>query len=149
MNLRRLSAALLGSLVAGAALFAQAPQPGNQTVTPKREARAEKRAERMDLQGGWRGRGRQHRAEPGVVEPLRGERAERQQKRIAQGVASGQLTPKETARLERQEARIDKDIAKAEADGKITKREAGKIEREQNRESRRIKRQKHDAQTRK
>lgn len=111
MNLRRLSAALIGSLVAGASLFAQAPQPGTQTATPKR--------------------------------------AERQQKRIAQGVASGQLTPKETARLERQEARIDKDIARAEADGKITRQEAGKIEREQNRESRRIKRQKHDAQTRK
>ena len=118
MNLRRLSAALLGSLVAGASLFAQAPQPGTQTVTPKREARVEKRAEK-------------------------------QQKRIAQGVASGSLTPKETARLERQEGKINKDIAKAEADGKITKQEAGKIEREQNRESRRIKRQKHDAQERK
>jgi predicted transglutaminase-like cysteine proteinase len=75
------------------------------------------------------------------------QRATNQQKRIAQGVASGQLTPRETARLERQEARVNKDITKAEADGKISKKEAGKIQREQNRESRRIKRQKHDAQT--
>lgn len=73
-------------------------------------------------------------------------RAERQQKRIAQGVASGQLTPKETARLEKKEAKVDKDIAKAEADGKITKKEATKIEKEQTHTSKRIRRQKHDAQ---
>lgn len=72
-----------------------------------------------------------------------------QQKRIAQGVANGQLTPKETARLERQEGKVDRDITKAEADGKITKKEADRIHHEQNRESRRIKRGKHDAQTRK
>ena len=42
-------------------------------------------------------------------------RANRQQKRIAQGVASGQLTPKETQNLEKREAKINKDIAKAEA----------------------------------
>lgn len=74
-------------------------------------------------------------------------RAERQQQRIANGVASGALTPKETARLERQEAKVSKDIVKAEADGKITKKEATKIQKEQNRESRRIHKQKHDAQT--
>lgn len=73
-------------------------------------------------------------------------RAARQQKRIAAGVASGQLTPRETARLQRQEAKVDRDIAKAEADGKITKKEAGKLNREQNRTSRHIRRQKHDAQ---
>lgn len=76
-------------------------------------------------------------------------RADRQQKRIGQGVASGQLTPKETIRLERQEAKIDRHIARAEADGKVTKGEAARINREQNRESRRIRRQKHDGQTRK
>lgn len=76
-------------------------------------------------------------------------RADHQQKRIAQGVASGQLTPKETARLEHQEAKVNQDIAKAKADGKVTRKEAGKIQHEQNRESRRIRRQKHDAQTQK
>ena len=62
---------------------------------------------------------------------------------------SGSLTPRETARLEHQEAKVNKDIAKAEADGKVTKKEAAKIEKEQNKESRRIHRQKHDAQKRK
>lgn len=75
-------------------------------------------------------------------------RADRQQKRIGQGVASGQLTPKETIRLERRQARIDRHIDKAEADGKVTKKEAAVINREQNRENRRIRRQKHDGQTR-
>lgn len=118
MNPRRFSAAIFGSLLVGASLFAQAPAPGTQTTTPRKEQHAEKRADR-------------------------------QQKRIAQGVASGSLTPKETIRLERQEARVDRHIAKAEADGTVTKKEAVKIQREQNRESRRIHRQKTDAQTRK
>ena len=37
-------------------------------------------------------------------------REQRQQERIAQGVQSGQLTPAETARLERKEARIQREI---------------------------------------
>src|SRR5262249_59502434 len=37
-------------------------------------------------------------------------RENRQQERIGQGVESGQLTPGETARLERQEQRIDNQI---------------------------------------
>ncbi len=47
MNARRLTAVLFGALLAGASLFAQAPQPGTQTVTPKREQRMEKRAEKQ------------------------------------------------------------------------------------------------------
>jgi len=65
-----------------------------------------------------------------------------------QGVASRQLPPKETIRLERRQARVDRHIDKAEADGKVTKKEATVINREQNRESRRIRRQKHDGQAR-
>ena len=70
-----------------------------------------------------------------------------QQKRIEQGEKSGQLTPKEAGRLERQEGRVDKAEAKADANGKVSKQEARHINRMQNRESRRIHRQKHDAQT--
>ena len=70
-----------------------------------------------------------------------------QQKRILQGEKSGQLTPKEAGRLERQEGRIDKAEGKAAADGHVSKQEARHINRMQNRESRRIHRQKHDAQT--
>jgi hypothetical protein len=112
MNLRRTSAAILGSLLLGASLFAQAPAPT--TVTPKREAHMDKRADR-------------------------------QQQRIAKGVASGQLTAKETAKVERKEAKIDRDMAKAKADGVITKQEARKIQKEQNSASREIKRKKHNA----
>jgi polyhydroxyalkanoate synthesis regulator phasin len=76
-------------------------------------------------------------------------REERQQKRIAEGVESGQLTTKETARLEREQAKIETDREKAWSDGSLTKKEKGKLTREQNRASRRIYRQKHDAQKRK
>ncbi|MBS1785657.1 MAG: hypothetical protein JST24_09545 [Acidobacteria bacterium] len=69
-----------------------------------------------------------------------------QQKRIEQGEKSGQLTPKEAARVERQEGRIDKAEAKADADGHVSKKEAKHINRMQNRESKRIYRQKHDRQ---
>jgi len=88
---------------------------------------------------------------PTTVNPKRearmDQRADRQQKRIAQGVASGQLTPKETAKVERKEAKINGDIAKAKADGKITKGEAAKIQKEQNQASRQIARKKHNAVT--
>ena len=75
-------------------------------------------------------------------------RQQRQQKRIAQGVNSGELTARETARLERQEARLNKEIARDRADGGgLSVAERRKITRQQNRESRRIYRQKHDGQT--
>jgi len=75
-------------------------------------------------------------------------REERQQKRIAQGVASGQLTPKETARLENKEAKINRQVRRdrKQNGGNLTNKEKAKINREQNRASRDIYRQKHDAQ---
>ena len=75
-------------------------------------------------------------------------REERQQDRIAQGVRSGELTPRETARLERKEARIDRQIKteRAANGGKLTPAERRQVNREQDRMSRRIYRQKHDAQ---
>ena len=69
-----------------------------------------------------------------------------QQKRIEQGVKSGQLTDKEAARLEKREAKLESDKEKAQADGKVTKQERRKLQREANRDSRAIRRQKHDAQ---
>jgi hypothetical protein len=74
-------------------------------------------------------------------------RAKRQQKRIAQGVKSGQLTPKETINLEKREGKLNKDIAKAEADGKITKKEQSKLNKEENKDSKKIFRKKHNAKT--
>ena len=74
-------------------------------------------------------------------------RKENQQDRIAQGVASGELTPKETARLETKEAALNKEIRRDRRDGgKLTRAERRKINRQQNALSRQIARQKHDAQ---
>ena len=77
------------------------------------------------------------------------ERKENQQKRIAQGVKSGQLTPKETARLEHNEAKINKEVRqdrKANG-GNLTNKEKAKVNRQQNRVSKEIYNQKHDSQT--
>ena len=69
-----------------------------------------------------------------------------QQERIANGVKSGELTPRETQRLERQEGKVAADKAKAKSDGVVTTKERAKLNREQNRVSRHIYHQKHDAQ---
>jgi hypothetical protein len=73
-----------------------------------------------------------------------------QQHRIAAGIESGQLTPREAARLERGEARIDRQVRRerAENGGKLTPAERRQVNREQNRMSHRIYREKHDAQHR-
>ena len=75
-------------------------------------------------------------------------REQRQQERIAQGVKSGELTPRETARLERKEARIHREIEhdRAANGGHLTPAERRQINRQQNRVSRQIYREKHDAQ---
>jgi len=70
-----------------------------------------------------------------------------QERRIEQGEKSGALTPREAARLEKGQARVDKMEAKATADGKVTAKERRQIEKAQDRESRRIYREKHDKQT--
>jgi hypothetical protein len=73
-------------------------------------------------------------------------REARQQQRIDQGVNSGQLTPKETARLEAQQGRIETAEARARSDGVVTVKERASLTRRQNRASRNIHHQKHDAQ---
>ncbi len=75
------------------------------------------------------------------------QREENQQDRIAQGVASGQLTPKETANLESKEAKLNKEIrADRKANGgKLTNKEKRQINRQQNRLSRDIYKDKHNA----
>src|SRR5260370_3594658 len=81
------------------------------------------------------------------VPPLAAEvdrRAERQQERIAEGVENGSLTPRETANLERREAKINREIRRdrAENGGTLTPAERAKINREQNRDIRAICRKK-------
>ncbi len=77
------------------------------------------------------------------------ERKVNQQKRIANGVTSGQLTPKETARLENRQANLNKQIgADRKANGgNLTNNEKKQINARQNKISKKIYNQKHDAQT--
>ena len=74
------------------------------------------------------------------------QRQANQQARIQQGVSSGQLTPHETKRLEKEQARITNVETKAEADGTVTAKESQHVSRMQDRASRSIYRQKHDRQ---
>ena len=73
-------------------------------------------------------------------------RQERQQQRIDQGVASGELNKREAGRLEREQQRIERHEEKAKADGVVTKRERRRLHQEQNRASRHIGKEKHDRQ---
>ena len=71
----------------------------------------------------------------------------KQEKRIDHGVASGQLTNHEAARLEKQQTHIATVEANAKADGTVTAAERQHLHRAQNRSSANIHHQKHDAQT--
>jgi uncharacterized lipoprotein YajG len=72
-------------------------------------------------------------------------RETRQQARIASGVKNGQLTPKQTARLERGEQRLQnnekRDMAKD--NGHLTKKDQRQLNLEANRMSKRIYKDKH------
>ena len=74
------------------------------------------------------------------------QRQANQERRIDQGIASGQLNQHETNRLEREQTRINRMEDRAKADGVVTNKERAKISRAQNHASRDIYRQKHDAQ---
>jgi broad specificity phosphatase PhoE len=76
-------------------------------------------------------------------------RAENQQDRIAQGVKSGQLTARETARLEGKESKLNTEVRDMRQldGGKLTSKDRAVVNQQQNRLSRNIYTQKHDAQT--
>jgi len=77
-------------------------------------------------------------------------RQERQQQRIAQGVRSGELTARETARLEGREARLNGEIRgmRAANGGSLTPGERALVNRQQDALSRRIYRERHDGDVR-
>lgn len=77
-------------------------------------------------------------------------RQESQQKRIAEGVRSGELTRGEAARLEAQQQHIEsqKERYMAEHNGHLTRREQIQLNREQNRASRNIYAKKHNSRVR-
>jgi hypothetical protein len=75
-----------------------------------------------------------------------GKRQENQQDRIAQGIKSGQLAPRETAHLEGREAAINKEVTndRAANGGTLTPAERRPVNRQQNRPSNAIYRKKHN-----
>jgi hypothetical protein len=91
-------------------------------------------------------------AGPGVVDPNHprvnevNAREQNQQNRIANGVKSGELTPKETQKLEKQQGHIQnqekKDMAKD--NGHLTKADQAKLNKEQNKASKNIYDKKHN-----
>lgn len=71
-----------------------------------------------------------------------------QQARIHEGVKSGELTRKEAAGLQIQQASVRRHKKAAKADGVVTPRERRSLKRHQNRASRSIAHQKNDVQAR-
>ena len=69
---------------------------------------------------------------------------ENQQDRIGQGVTSGQLTAGEAARLERNQASIERQSNRLERDGHFTRRDQRLIDRRQDRQNHAIYRLKHN-----
>jgi hypothetical protein len=69
----------------------------------------------------------------------------KQQARINQGVASGQLTAKEQARLQGQQKHIAANKSAAKADGIVTQSERRGLKHQQNHASREIARKKHNS----
>jgi hypothetical protein len=72
------------------------------------------------------------------------ERQEQQQDRIAEGIVSGSLNPREAARLETEQAVIGAEKRVFLQDGRLGPRERAKLRRDQNRASRHIYKEKHD-----
>ena len=72
------------------------------------------------------------------------QRQENQQDRIGEGVENGTLSPKETSRLEHQEARLNTEIRHDRQNGGLTPQDRRQINHQQNVMSRKIYRAKHD-----
>lgn len=78
-------------------------------------------------------------SDPGIQE-----RIEEQQRRIDQGIASGELTPEEAARLQENLNRIKAEEAALKADGRLTARERARLHRELDINSAKIYKKKHN-----
>ena len=80
--------------------------------------------------------------------PMANKKQVRQQVRIAEGVASGELTKAERRGLKAQQRNIRRTKQRAKADGVVTPGERVLIHKKQRRADRSIRRQKNDAQSR-
>jgi hypothetical protein len=76
------------------------------------------------------------------------QRQANQERRIEEGLRSGQLTWNEAQRLREGQRQIRRMERQALADGRITPREAARIEYAQDEEGRRIAQERHDRQAR-
>jgi uncharacterized membrane protein YebE (DUF533 family) len=76
--------------------------------------------------------------------PKLDQREANQQQRINQGVATGQLTPREANNLQRRENKLNANEARAKADGVVTPAERRRLQREANHNSRKIYHKKHN-----
>ena len=74
-----------------------------------------------------------------------GERQKLQQERIGEGIGSGALTPKEGAKLEREESKIQREKRRFRRnDGKLGPKEKAKLNRDLNKTSKDIYQEKHN-----
>lgn len=73
-------------------------------------------------------------------------REKTQTMRIVDGVNQGELTPRETRQLARQQRKIRRMERRAKADGTVSSAERARIQQAQNRANRNIRRKKHNAQ---
>lgn len=80
----------------------------------------------------------------GTNDPMIERRQINQERRIDQGVKSGQLTPAEAGRLEAQQATIQQQEERMKSDGNLSASERRALARQQNRASRNIYRKKHN-----
>lgn len=83
----------------------------------------------------------------GTRDPGVNARQYNQQQRIGQGVRSGQLTPRETARLSREQAHIRAEERRYKSDGVLTGAERADLHRDLNAANRHIYNEKHDRQS--
>lgn len=86
---------------------------------------------------------------PGKKTPVATRRQGNQQKRIAEGVASGELKKGEVRKLEKEQQDIQDAKKEARADGTVTGSERKEIQKEQNEASRKIYKSKHNNKSRK
>lgn len=75
-------------------------------------------------------------------------RQRHQQKRIGQGVRSGELTRPEVRKLECEQRRIHRKERRFKSDGEFTRKERAILQHDLNRSSRHVYKQKHDRQDR-
>lgn len=85
---------------------------------------------------------------PGKRTPVATQRQGNQQRRIGQGVASGELKKGEVRKLEKEQRDVQQEKREARADGTVTGAERKEIQKEQNQASRKIYKAKHNNKTR-